>query len=578
MRITTWLAQGAWLLLGPSAAMATEPVVERCAEPMSVLHLRSDGLPLRDERTLCAAQGEFSLFSALDLHLSADAPMASYMLTADGAEVTLVLPGHPPMKVSLASNQAEQIVGMFPADQPLRVRLEQKPWPADPLQRWLRVTAINVPVRSLVQRIAHALDLHIDGEEHLCAEPVTFHFQVGIPAGSLLALAAEECAVHWQPSSDGSIRLAKVGEALPLEPPASPQDELVVETQAALMQATSPRARERLLTHAAAQLAMIDPDRIGPAWLQLALVTANHAPPAERADALTRAIDLHAHLLPRYHHERAEHERSAAALHSERADALLAQGQRAQALADLEYALDLLAFEPGILRRAAGLVDDDEAVTWWQRQLERTDAARTAWFTGDSPEHRHIDEDRYRAIRTQAAHAITADHVHAERWQDALETWAEIAIARAIGLGDEHPRTRAAAHEARLLSKLSLDPLALYPADAPIPSPPLAMVRQGSEAATGLGDDIDLFDAALAQRIADRHDDATDPVERARLAVLVAEVGLLREGIAALDAALDRYRSAEQSCRADQCREGSFTKQLLDQRIAFLEGLREATD
>jgi hypothetical protein len=56
--------------------------------------------------------------------------------------------------------------------------------------------------------------------------------------------------------------------------------------------------------------------------------------------------------------------------------------------------------------------------------------------------------------------------------------------------------------------------------------------------------------------------------------VLAAEVALLREGEAALDAALGLYRSATESCRAARCREGSFTWALLRERVAFLEQLR----
>jgi hypothetical protein len=567
------------LALAPVVANAGAPVIEPCLEPMTVLHLRSDGLPVRDESILCAAHGELNLFPAFDFEHGQVPPTARFTVGADAATVTLALPGQAPATVRLVPNQAERVAGELPPGQPLRLRLEQKPWPADPFLRWLSVTAIAVPVRDLVEQSVRAAGLRIEGSEHLCVEPVTFRFRLGVSLGALLAIATETCAARWERSQADVIRIDPASD-LPLrEPPAPAQDDVLAEAQAALAADASEQARAAALAAAAARLAAIDPDRIGPSWLQLAELEASTAQAAERVDALARAIDLQMRLPPTSDAERAGYDHRLGGLLADRADALLAQGRRAEALADLEHALGLLAFEPGLLDRAAGLVDEGHASAWWRQQVERVEAAQQAWFDGRGPEHRHVDEARHRAILGRAARAIATEAVLAGRLKDAGDAWMEVAIARATDLGGGHRRTRDAHYEATLLLQLSIDPPARYPATAPILDPPLAADRQPAAAAAAQGagfDETDLFDPALAQRIAQALAAATDPDARARLAVLAAEVALLRDGESALAAALGHYRSATEACAAGQCREGSFTRALLLQRIAFLD--QRATD
>lgn len=555
-----------------ASAAAEDSGIALCPEPLMVVHVRAEGFPLGEQIDVCgAAQERLEIFLS---HAPAgfaprlpvtvqrqDAGVAFRFTSSDGTTAQIVLD---------PNGREERLAGRTPGSA-LLVRLEVRPLPDDALDRPVRIAVSDVPVNELTRRLARAIDHRVEGIEASCDQTVSMHFRA-ISIRSPLRLAADLCGLRVATPRRGVIALVPAGAAEPADPPLPASERLIVELDAALSRDPSPAAAAAALTAAEAGLAALDPDRIGPEWIALALRRARHGPPADRLAHYDAAVALNAQVPPTAAHEVLEHDRALASVLAERAEARLALGLRAEALADYERAITLDAFAPELLSRAEALVPPDRRVAWWQAQRAAADRFLEAYFDGTVvPGHGEDFEVRYRLVRALSRHAVAADAVLSGRYLDALREWLLAEVDREQHWGSDHPRAADAGSELELLRGLSLT-LARFPPDAALPERPLETAREAPEADGSPLDralDRDLFDADMRAAITGRLAAAASPEERARLAVLAAEVDLLRRGAVALDAAIGNYTAAL-TAHAGQLGE----RQLLKARIEFLESLR----
>lgn len=565
------------LAIPAAIANASEPVIEPCRDPPMVLHVRAEGFPLREEIALCLdVLDDWIFVEHAPAGLQARLPVE---LRREGAgAVARFLPdGYSATAVELAANAAERRVEGISPGAALLIRLESRPASEDPLARLISLRAESLPIPELVARLARAVDHRVEGAERLCGIEATMHFErVPLPVRGALSLLALECGLRVDRSGDGVIRIDPASDRPWAEGPPSAADRLFAELeQAGSTPAASARV-SRLLAQAEAVLAELDPDRIGPEWLALAQFRARLGPASERLAWVDRAIDLHGRLLPMRMHERVGHDRQAGALRSARAEALLAGGRPAEALVEYERAIELDAFEPDLMARADALLAPDQRPEWWRRRLDAAD--RLLDEVVDRAEEHSVDRydsDRHDIVRIRASHAMAVEALLAGRHGDAGTAWSHIPFMREERLGRDHRRVRDAGLEYALLVEVSHS-LARSPAETPLPDPPLSVGRETLGEDAPLLDrllDRDLLDAELAAAIDARLSAAVSPSERARLAVLAAEIELTRHGAAGLATAIGHYRTAIDAHAKDD-----YDRNLLGLRLGRLESLLAGGD
>ena len=562
------LAFGLWITA--FAATAAEPVIEPCLEPAMLVHVRADGFPVREEIELCLASVDHRIFEEqapsgvggpLPLELRRDGSGAALRFKPEDGD---------PLTVELDPNVTERRVEGFPGGGALWVRLESRPLLEDPLSRPLAFRVVSLPVPDVVERIARVIDHRVEGKERLCDAKVSLDFlRSPLTVRGALSLLAFECDFRIDRSGSGVIRIDPASDRPWAELPPGPGERLVVELENALSRASGLTEVSRLLATAEGQLAGIDPDRIGPEWLALSRLAARHGPASERVSRINAALDLHGRLLPTDRGGLREHDRQTAELLSTRAEALIAAGRPAEALADYERAISLDAFEPELMGRAEALVAPAERAAWWRGQRDAADRLLDEVASGtDEYLVDRYDPDRHALVQAGAAHPIAVDALLAGRYGEAASAWSHVLFQRAERLGENHPRVRAARMEYALLVELSHS-LARSPAGIPPPDPPLSVDRGSLDPDAPLLDrllDRDLLDAELVAAIDAGLAAASTPQERARLAVLAAEVALTRDGATGLDTAIGHYRTALEAHTLDD-----FDRHLLVRRLGQLE-------
>lgn len=555
------------------ALAAAEPVIEPCLEPAMLVHVRADGFPVREEIALCLESLDTRVHDQRALG-GADSPVpVELRRKGSGAVLRFKPEDGDPLTVDLPANGSEQRVEGFPGGGALWVRLESRPLPEDPLSRPIALRFTSLPMADVVERIARATGQGIEGAERLCDSKVSFEFDRSpMTVRGALAMLAMECDLRLDRSGAGVIRVDEASDRPWTEPPPGPAERLLAELEDALSSPSGSVEAGTLLAVADAQLAAIDPDRIGPEWLALNRLAARHGPEWTRLSWIDAALDLHGRLLPTDRSGIVDHDRETAGLLAMRAEALVATGRAVDALADYDRAINLDAFEPELMARAEALVPPGERAAWWRDQVEVVNRLADEVAKGsDEQLLERYDFDRLEMVQVRAAHAIATDALLAGRYGEAARAWSLILFQRAERLGSEHRRVRDAQLEYALLVELS-HTLARAPAEVPLPDPPLSASRESPDADAPLLDrllDRDLLDDDLVEAIGARLSAASKPEERARLAVLAAEVGLTREGAAALDSALGHYRAALEAHSADD-----YARHLLVQRLGLLETWR----
>jgi tetratricopeptide (TPR) repeat protein len=554
-----------------AAATAAEPMIEPCLEPMMIVHVRAEGFPVREEIALCLRSLDSTIFHQQAPRGSQRQLPVELRREETGAVVRFMPEGRDAVTVRLSANAPERRVEGLSSGGGLLVRLESRPLPEDPLTRTVSLDVEDLPIPDLVARLARTIDHRVEGADRLCDATMSLYFtHHPLPARGVLSLLADECKLRIDRSGDGVIRIDPDSDRPWAEVPPLPAQRLLAELASALAKARTPLEADLLLTQADIDLAALDPDRIGPEWLDLRLLRARHGPQADRPAQLEAALDLHSRLLPTDRGDLVDHDRQTAALLAERAESLVAAGRRSEALLDYERAIELDAFEPALMRRAEALVGQGERAAWWRRQRDAADRLleEVAKSTDEDLIQRY-DPERHALVHARAAHPIAVDALLAGRYRDASAAWIQMLFQRAERLGADHPRVRDARLEYALMVELS-HLLARSPAESPLPDPPLSASREPIDEDTSLLD-RDLLDADLAAAVGARLAAASTPRERARLAVLAAEIALTREGAAGLETALGHYRTALEAHGEDD-----FDRHLLLRRFALLEEWRAA--
>lgn len=228
------------------------------------------------------------------------------------------------------------------------------------------------------------------------------------------------------------------------------------------------------------------------------------------------------------------------------------------------------------MARADALLAPDQRPEWWRRRLDAAD--RLLDEVVDRAEEHSVDRydsDRHDIVRIRASHAMAVEALLAGRHGDAGTASSHILFMREERLGQGHGRVRDAGLEYALLVEVSHS-LARSPAETPLPDPPLSVGRETLGEDAPLLDrplDRDLLDAELAAAIDARLSAAVSPSERARLAVLAAEIELTRHGAAGLATAIGHYRTAIDAHAKDD-----YDRNLLGLRLGRLESLLAGGD
>jgi tetratricopeptide (TPR) repeat protein len=556
-----------------ATAAQAEPVIEPCLEPMMVVHVRAEGFPLRDEIVLCGADLDTGIFRHQEPTGFPVGLPVEIRRQGDAVEARFKPENAGMVTVRLSANAPERRVDGFPSGGVLQLRLESKPLPEDVLARPMRFKVESVRIPELVALLARTVDHRVEGAERLCAGRMSLFFdQSPISVRTAMGLVALECELRLDRTGNGVIRIDPSSDRPMSEPPAATEWLVLADTDAALAKARTPAQVAEALAGGDARLAAVDPDRIGPEWLDLTLLRARHSVEPVRLAQLGVALELLERLLPMDTESIREHHRQLSALLAERATVLIATGRRTEALADYERAIVLDALEPALMQRAEELVDPSQRPAWWSAQLEVADRLRDDFIDAtDVAAFVAFDADRDAIVRSRAAHVLATEAVLAGRYADAGAAWSPEVLRREEQLGADHRRVRDAKLETLLLVELTVPP-ARFPVEALLPDPPLTAGREplADEASTlERLFDQDLLDADLAAAISARLELAATPEERARLAVLAAEVALLREGRSGLDVAIGHYRTALEAHVSDD-----FPRSLLRQRLELLEAWR----